>query len=156
MTADPCRRAPSPTAVGRSRDDRGSATTELVLIMPVLIGFLFLVVAAGRLTDAKSDVVSAASDAARAASLQTDGGAAAAQAQAIAEDSVAGEGIECIGGIDVSLSYSGGSGGFGPGATVQATVTCDVETGDLALLNLPGVVTVTEHAWEPIDAHRSR
>jgi Flp pilus assembly protein TadG len=127
----------------------------MVLIMPVLIAFLSLVVAAGRLTDAKSDVVSAASDAARAASLQANATAAATQAQAIAEDSVAGEGIECVGGIDVTLSYSGGSGGFGRGATVQATVTCDVQTGDLALLNLPGVITVTEHAWEPIDSHRS-
>lgn len=123
--------------------------------MPVLIGFLFLVVAAGRLTDAKSDVVSAASDAARAASLQADAATAATQAQAMAEASVAGEGIECMGGVDVTLSYSGGSGGFSRGATVQATVTCDVQTGDLALLNLPGVVTVTEHAWEPIDTHRS-
>ena len=40
-------------------------TTELVIVMPVLICFLFLVIAAGRLTDAKSDVVGAASDAAR-------------------------------------------------------------------------------------------
>jgi Flp pilus assembly protein TadG len=136
-------------------DDRGSASTEMVLITPVLVAFLFLVVAAGRLTDAKSDVVSVASDAARAASLQGSGAAAAAQAQAIAEDSIAGEGIECIGGVDVNLSYSGGTGGFSRGGTVQATVRCDVETGDLALLNLPGVVTVTEHAWEPIDTHRS-
>lgn len=154
MTAPRCRPASAP---GRwSREERGSATTEMVLTMPILIGFLFLVVAAGRLTDAKSDVVAAASDAARAASLQTNGAAAATQAQAIAEDSVAGEGIDCMGGVDVTLSYSGGSGGFAPGATVQATVTCDVQTGDLALLNLPGVVTVTEHAWEPIDTHRSR
>ena len=133
----------------------GSATTEMVLISPVLILFLFLVVAAGRLTDAKSDVVSAASDAARAASLQANGNDAAVQAQNIAEDSVANEGIECIDGVDVTLSYAGGSGGFGPGATVEATVTCDVDLSDLALLAMPGTVTVTEHAWEPIDTYGS-
>jgi len=154
MTGTGWRQGPRP---GRTtRDDRGSASTEMVLITPVLVAFLFLVVVSGRLTDAKSDVVSAASDAARAASLQDNSAAAAAQAQAIAEDSVAGEGIECLGGVDVSLSYSGGSGGSSRGSTVQATVTCDVETGDLALLNLPGVITVTERAWEPIDAHGSR
>ncbi len=136
--------------------DVGAATTELVLVMPVLIAFLSLVVAAGRLTDARSDVVSAASDAARAASLQDSAGAAATQAQNIAEDSLAGEGIECVGGINVDLAYEGGSGGgLERGATVHATVSCDVETGDLALLNLPGVITVVEHAWEPIDGNRS-
>jgi Flp pilus assembly protein TadG len=125
----------------------------MVLVMPVLISLLSLVVLAGRLTDARGDVVSAASDAARAASLQTTAGSAAAQAQAIADDTLAGEGIECQGGADVALSYEGG--GHVRGAIVQATVTCDVPTGDLALMNLPGVVTVREEAWEPIDAHRS-
>ncbi|MBN2624011.1 MAG: pilus assembly protein [Acidimicrobiales bacterium] len=144
----------APAGGPRRRDDDGAATTEMVLVMPVLIAFLSLVVVAGRLTDAKSDVVSAASDAARAASLQANAQAAQAQAQAIAEDSVAGEGIECVGGIRVVLSYPGG-GGFARGATVQATVSCDVQTGDLALLDLPGVVTVTERAWEPVDTHRS-
>jgi hypothetical protein len=136
----------------RPRDERGAASTELVLVMPVLIAFLFLVVAAGRLTDAKSDVVSAASDAARAASLQASQGAAVTQAQRIAEDSVAGEGIECLGGLRVDVGFDPA---FQRGATVHTTVECDVETGDLALLNLPGVVTVREQAWEPIDTHRS-
>ncbi len=120
--------------------------------MPVLIGFLFLVVAAGRLTDARSDVVSAASDAARVASLQFSEGAAEAEAQSIAAATMAGEGIECQGGPVVDVVPVDG---FGPGGTLHVTVRCDVPTGDLALLALPGVVTVSEDAWEPIDAHRS-
>ena len=137
----------------RSSDERGAAATEMVLVMPVLIAFLFLVVAAGRLTDAKSDVVAAANDAARAASLQGSQAEAVAQAQAAAAATVSGEGMTCQGGgPQVSLTFTPG---FERGATVHAVVTCDVNTGDLALLNLPGVVTVTEHAWEPIDAHRS-
>jgi Flp pilus assembly protein TadG len=133
--------------------ERGAATTEMVLVMPVLIAFLSMVVLAGRLTDARGDVVSAASDAARAASIQATAGAAATEAQSIAEDTLAGEGIECQGGADVAISYRGG--GHVRGAIVQATVTCDVPTGDLALMNLPGVVTVREESWEPIDTHRS-
>jgi Flp pilus assembly protein TadG len=137
----------------RSPDERGAATTEMVLIMPVLISFLFLVVAAGRLTDAKSDVVGAANDAARAASLAGTQGAAVADARAAAAATVSGEGMGCEGGgPQVDLSFTPA---FERGATVHVTVTCDVHTGDLALLNLPGVITVTEHAWEPIDAHRS-
>ena len=136
----------------RLAGDRGAASTELVLVMPVLIAFLSLVVVAGRLTDAKGDVVSAASDAARAASLEATAGAALAEAETIAAASVAGEGIDCTGGVAVDIDFVPA---FERGATVHATVTCDVRTGDLALLDLPGVVTVTEHAWEPIDAHRS-
>lgn len=139
--------------LGRARGDGGAASTELVLITPVLIAFFSLVVVAGRLTDAKGDVVSAASDAARAASLQPDLGAARAAAQDIATDSVADEGIECTGGVQVDVDADPA---FERGATLHATVTCDVQTSDLALLNLPGVVTVVEHAWEPIDAHRSQ
>lgn len=133
-------------------DDRGAASTELVLVMPVLIAFLSLVVMAGRLTDAKGDVVSAASDAARAASLQATPGAAVAEAEAIAAASVAGEGIECSGGVGVDIDFVPA---FERGATVHVTVSCDVQTGDLALLDLPGVVTVREQAWELVDAHRS-
>jgi hypothetical protein len=139
---------PQPSAA----EDGGAATTEMVLVMPVLIMFLFLVVAAGRLTDAKSDVVSAANDAARVASLQGSESAARTQARLAAEDTVAGEGLACQGGIQVGLDFEPG---FERGATVHATLTCDVVTGDLALLDLPGVVTVTEHGWEPIDTHRS-
>ena len=147
MTVRPDRTRLTPCA-----SDRGAASTELVLITPVLIVLLFLVVAAGRLTDAKSDVVSAASDAARAASLEGSADAARAAAEDIAEQTLAGEGVECDGGADVQVMFDPE---FGRGATVHAIVTCDVSTGDLALLNLPGVITVTQHSYESIDTHRS-
>jgi hypothetical protein len=137
------------------RRDRGAVTTELVLIMPVLVAFLSLVLAAGRLTDARSDVVSAASDAARVASLQFDEDTAQAQAEAIAADTMAGEGIECQGGPRVDVDPVDA---FDEGGTLHVVVECDVPADDLALLALPGgaVVTVTEEAWEPIDAYRSQ
>lgn len=137
---------------GRGQDDRGSASTEMVLVMPILIVFLSLVVLSGRLTDARGDVVSAASDAARAASLGRTQGEAVAEAQAIAEASVAGEGIDCDGGIQVNVAFEPA---FERGATVHTTVTCDVPTGDLALMNLPGVITVQQEAWEPRDQYAS-
>lgn len=120
--------------------------------MPVLVLFLFLVVAAGRLTDAKGDVVSAASDAARAASIEGDAVTAQAQAQQIAAATVAGEGLNCQGGVRVSVGFDPA---FERGATVHTSVECDVSAGDLALLALPGVITVRQQAWEPIDTHRS-
>jgi hypothetical protein len=129
-------------------------TTELVIVMPVLICFLFLVIAAGRLTDAKSDVVGAASDAARVASLQQSAGAARAQAQAAATDTVSGENLNCKDGPQVSTEFLP-SGEFERGATVHVEVTCTVDTRDLTFVGLPLSVTLFEEAWEPIDAHRS-
>jgi hypothetical protein len=140
--------------MNRGTGDRGVVTTELVIVMPVLICFLFLVIAAGRLTDAKSDVVGAASDAARVASLQQSAGAARAQAQAAATDTVSGENLNCKDGPQVDTEFVP-SGDFERGATVHVEVTCTVDTRDLTFIGLPLSVTLFEEAWEPIDAHRS-
>jgi Tfp pilus assembly protein FimT len=140
--------------VNRATGDRGVVTTELVIVMPVLICFLFLVIAAGRLTDAKSDVVGAASAAARVASLQQSAGAARAQAQAAATDTVSGENLNCRDGPQVNTEFLP-RGEFERGATVHVEVTCIVDTRDLTFIGLPITVRLVEEAWEPIDAHRS-
>lgn len=134
------------------RRDEGVVTTELVIVMPILICFLFLVIAAGRLTDAKGDVVGAASDAARVASLQHSADAARAQAQAAATDTVSGENLNCRGGPQVETTFDPA---FERGASVHVVVTCTVDTRDLTYIGLPVRVTLVEEAWEPIDAHRS-
>jgi Flp pilus assembly protein TadG len=140
--------------MNRREGDHGVVTTELVIVMPVLISFLFLVIAAGRLTDAKSDVVGAASDAARVASLQQSAGAARVQAQAAAIDTVSGENLNCKNGPQVDTEFLP-DGQFARGATVHVEVTCTVDTRDLTYIGLPLSVTLFEEAWEPIDAHRS-
>ena len=117
--------------------------------------FLFLVLLAGRATDAKGDVVSAANDAARVASLQANGDDAATQAQLAAEATLDGEGVECLDGVRANMSVEG-SGGFGRGATVVVDIECDVRTSDLMLLNVGnGVITIREEGREPVDTHRS-
>jgi Flp pilus assembly protein TadG len=140
--------------MNRGMGDRGVVTTELVIVMPVLICFLFMVIAAGRLTDARSDVVGAAGDAARVASLQQSAAAARVQAQAAATDTVSGENLNCKGGPQVETEFLPG-GQFERGATVHVEVTCTVDTRDLTFIGLPVSVTLFEEAWEPIDAHRS-
>lgn len=140
--------------MNRGMGDRGVVTTELVIVMPVLICFLFMVIAAGRLTDARSDVVGAAGDAARVASLQQSAAAARVQAQAAATDTVSGENLNCKGGPQVETEFLP-SGQFERGATVHVEVTCTVDTRDLTFIGLPLSVTLFEEAWEPIDAHRS-
>ncbi|MGH9228589.1 MAG: TadE family protein [Acidimicrobiales bacterium] len=140
--------------MNRVEGDRGVVTTELVIVMPVLICFLLLVIGAGRLTDARSDVVGAAGDAARVASLQQSAGAARIQAQAAATDTVSGENLNCKDGPQVRTEFLP-RGEFERGGTVHVEVTCFVDTRDLTYISLPLTVRVFEEAWEPIDAHRS-
>jgi hypothetical protein len=144
----------------RTPGDRGLITTEMVIVLPVLVSFLFLLVLAGRLTDARSDVVGAANDAARAASLQSNLDAAQEQAQAAANDTVAHERLHCLGNdgaptVVVDAIGPPGAPGFGRGATVHVTVTCPVNTSDLNFLGVGATVTLREEAWEPIDPYRS-
>jgi len=145
----------------RTPGDRGLITTELVIVLPILVSFLYLLILAGRLTDARSDVVGAANDAARAASLQTNLAAAQEQAQAAADDTVRGERLHCIGNdgaptVDVeAIAPPDRPPGFGRGADVRVTVTCQVNTSDLNFIGVGATVTLTEVAWEPIDPYRS-
>ncbi|MGH9209968.1 MAG: TadE/TadG family type IV pilus assembly protein [Acidimicrobiales bacterium] len=132
-------------------------TTEFVILTPILLSFLCLVILTGRMVDARSDIIGAANDAARVASLQDTGGSAAAQAQLAATDSVNGERLNCAGGgPDVQTQFLP-DGDFVRGGTVHVTVECTVNTSDLAFTNfiVPASFTITEEAWEPIDAHRS-
>ena len=145
----------------RAPGDRGLITTEMVIVLPILVSLLFLLVLAGRLTDARSDIVGAANDAARAASLQHSLGDAQAQAQAAAEDTVRNERLSCDGGHpDVAVSSVVAmtdvpTDQFGRGTDVKVTVTCVVNTSDLNFLGVGTSVTLTEEAWEPIDPYRS-
>src|SRR4029434_4717825 len=113
----------------RAQGDPGMITTELLIVRPVLVAFLFLLVLAGRLTDARSDVVGAANDAARAASLQRHQTGAQSQAAAAAT---------------VRSGTENDAAAFGRGADVRVTVTCVVDTRDLAFIGVGTTVTLTE------------
>jgi Flp pilus assembly protein TadG len=132
------------------RDERGAAATELVLVTPVLLALLFLVVLAGRLALTNSDVTGAARDAARAASLERNAGAAQVAAQQSAEANLERQGTHCD-----QLSVDTNVDNFRNGGSVRVEVTCDVALGDLALLAIPGTKPVSGHATEVIDVYRS-
>jgi hypothetical protein len=132
--------------------DAGTVTTELVMVTPLLLAFLLFVLLAGYLSDAKSDIVGAAADAARAASLQNDAAAARFQAQRAAQSTVADEGIDCAGGPQVSVSFDRP---FGPGVIIHVHVMCTVDAGDLSFIGILGSPMLEEDAWEQVDLHRS-
>jgi Flp pilus assembly protein TadG len=135
-------------AADTDRPDRGSSTLELVLLTPALIALLLLVVAGGRIEQARGQLDGAAREAARAASIERTPGAAQASARLIAAQRLGSHGVTC-GGLtvttDTSLFRSGGS--------VTTTITCNVQLSDLVGLALPGTRTLSASASEPIDTY---
>lgn len=132
------------------RDERGSATTELVILTPLLILLLLFVVALGRLAGARIDVDGAAAQAARAASIARSPTAAAATAQQTATSALASQHITCSHlAVSVDTTY------FTPGGSVAVTVSCGVDLAALTGLHLPGSETVANRAVSAIDKYRS-
>lgn len=130
--------------------ERGSATVELVLVIPLLVLLVGFIAFVGRLAGAKADVQAAAGDAARAASLRLDVGSAAAAATSAAQASLADLDLSCRE-LEVDLDRAG----FARGGAATVEVTCVVAFDDVALGALPGSRTVTARVTEPVDALRS-
>ncbi|MPZ28975.1 MAG: pilus assembly protein [Micromonosporaceae bacterium] len=130
------------------RDEDGSLSLELVLVTPALILLLLFVVFAGRLGSASADVAQATAQAARAASLQGQPGAAAAAADAAVADNLNASGVDCAA-LDVAVDTSA----FAPGGTVTVRVRCSVALADIAGA-LPGTRALTAESVQVIDTYR--
>lgn len=131
------------------RDERGSATTELVLITPLLIILLLFVTLAGRLALVRGDIEGAARDAARAASIARSAGEAGEAARQAASDNLERAGTTC-GRLEVQPDVAD----FRAGGSVAVSVTCHVALGDLLLLRVPATRSVEATAVEVVDLYR--
>ncbi|WP_329127265.1 TadE family protein [Streptomyces sp. NBC_01465] len=139
----------------RSGRDLGSFSVEVAILAPCLIAILCLMIAFGRITDAKGAVDSAARSAARAASLERDAGSAQQQAQAAAARSLDGDGITCRT-TSVVVDTAGYALDIGQDATVTATIACTADLSDIGLPGLPGSKTITASWTSPLDTYRGR
>ncbi|MDN5762678.1 MAG: pilus assembly protein [Microlunatus sp.] len=137
------------------RDERGSASVELVIVVPVLVIMLGLLIAGGRLWFARATVVEASQSAARAASLERSAGTAASAGQAAAARVLRTEGLDC-GGLDVSVDTSAFGVPVGTPATIRSTVRCTVRFADLSLPGMPGSITVESAGASALDTYRAR
>ncbi|MBC9718017.1 pilus assembly protein [Streptomyces sp. TRM66268-LWL] len=128
-----------------ARSDRGSASTELVLITPLLILLLLVAVDLGKLAGARLDADEAAHQAARAASLTRAAADGQAQAQTAAVASLNGAGSSCR-----QPEITASTDGFQPGGSVTVTVSCHVD------LDTPGLPdqTLTAKAASVVDLYR--
>ncbi|WP_436788887.1 TadE/TadG family type IV pilus assembly protein [Yinghuangia sp. YIM S10712] len=130
-------------------DEHGSATVELVLLVPLLVLVLLFVVAVGRFASARGLVDDAAHQAARAASLTRSAPAAERAAYDAAHAALAGAGVTCT-----SLAVSVNTDRFAPGGRVRVAVSCTVSLAEMSALGLPGHRTLEGSASSVVDTHR--
>jgi TadE-like protein len=143
-----------PGAVGRlrsrgrpaSRGDRGSLAIELVILTPILVLFMAVLVALGRIVEAQGQLDGAARDAARAASIAQNSGTALSDAQAAADGDLVGA-SKCADTPNVTF---GGGTNLAPGGVVDVIVTCRVGLPALSFIGFQ-TKTITGHASAPID-----
>ena len=139
----------------RLHRERGSATIEMVILAPAFMLIVAMLVMGGRLAIAHQSIQSAATDAARAASIER-GPDAHDRGLAAAESSMREQGLQCAA-PRVDLDTSGKESAPGvPDQFVRATVTCDVALADLALPGIGGSRSVSATASSPIDVYRER
>ena len=138
------------TTAGRLDGDRGSVSTEMVIVTPIALALLCLVALVGRTSSARDTVNSAARDAARSASFERNATAAEAAATQSATDSLNARGFRCAGQL-VTADLSS----YGPGGQVSVTVTCEVKLSDLGLLGLSGTKQVSATSVEVIDTYKA-
>lgn len=131
------------------RDDRGSAAVEMAIVAPAVFLLLMLVIFAGRVTDARQQVISAADAAARAASIQSSQSDAEMAADAAAKANLKDGGLTCTpSDVDV-LSRE-----VVPGGAVRVRVSCDVDLSSVAMPGIENTQTFTAEATEVIDRYR--
>jgi Flp pilus assembly protein TadG len=131
---------------GRPGKERGAATIEVALLVPVIIVLLVFTIAGARLVDTRGAIDGAARDAARAASGEGWSDAA----RAAAEDSV-GANLDQRGRTCAPRRVAVDVSRFAPGGTVAVEVTCGVGLDDLAFPGLPGTKILTSRFVAPID-----
>lgn len=137
------------------RDERGSVTVELTLLIPVLLLFLGLLVAGGRVWLARTAVVEAAQTSARAASLSRSASQAGADGRDAGRQSLATAGLVCASSL-VTVNTAAFSVPVGIPATVTSSVKCQVKLSDLLLPVVPGSIPLSGAGSAALDTYRSR
>jgi Flp pilus assembly protein TadG len=135
--------------------ERGSAVIEAAIGVPAFMLFVGLIVFAGRVAVANQAVGSAATEAARSASISRTQAQAADTARAAATQALSNQKLNCLR-MTISVDTSGFGSPVGTPASVRATVTCVVNLSDLSVPGVPGTRTVSASMSSPLDTYRER
>jgi len=135
---------------GRTREELGSLTVELVVLTPVLFALGLAALAFGRVSEAHQQVVEASRAGAEAAAVLPDAGSARWGAAATAAVGIFDRFHTCAHSqIDTDTRH------FYPGGYVTVTVACQVDLSDVSIPGVPASTTVTASATAPIDPYRA-
>jgi Flp pilus assembly protein TadG len=135
--------------------DRGSEAVQAAIVTPLLIAFVCLAIAAGRIITSGNKIDAASEDAARSASIERTYAGAQSAASAAATASLTDQGITCAS-QHVSVNTRGLTVPVGQVGYVRVTITCTVPLADLLLPGTPGSKTLTSSFSSVVDAYRSR
>lgn len=139
----------------KHRNERGSATLELVIVAPAALLILAAIIAAGRIALTQQAVQAVAYDTARAASIARNATEARAAATEVVAYSTAANNLTCSS-TDLAISTTGFNQPVGTPAAVTTTMTCTVQLSDVALPGIPGAITIVRTGSSPIDTYRER
>lgn len=142
------------TSESLRRGERGQVSAEMAILIPMLVIMISMIVAGGRIAQAKSAVSTAADAGARAASLERTAGQARSAASEVAQATLANNRLKCGG--QVTTDASGFSVPVGQPAQVSTTISCSVTLGDLFVPGLPGSWSLSASSAQPIDIYRGR
>lgn len=138
---------------GRCRDERGSESVELAILLPVGILVLAMLVIGARIALASDRISGVAGIAARDASLARSAAAAQQIATASATEALSNQNLHCVD-IRVDVDTSGFASAPGTPASVTVAVSCTVDLSDIGMAGLPGSRTLRDTSTSPLDLAR--
>jgi hypothetical protein len=135
------------------RDERGSESVELAILLPVALLVLAMLVIGARIALASDRISGVAGIAARDASLARSATAAQQTAIASATEALADRDLHCAD-VQVTVDTSGFNSAPGAPASVTVAVACTVDLSDVGVAGLPGSRTLRDTASSPLDPAR--
>jgi Flp pilus assembly protein TadG len=129
--------------------EQGSATTELVILAPLLVVLAVSALILGRLVLYQEQVADAARSAVEAAALWPTAPQADEAALLTASYDLVHDDARCV-----RSSVSVETADLQPGGQIHATVTCVVLVGSSLLPGVPGAMTINASASAPIETYR--
>lgn len=144
----------------RTRGDRAGASLELVILAPLLIGFIALLYALGVYAHTEQLVDQASRDGVRVATQARSMEEARTKAASAVDDVLSGAVTQCRNDETFQLSTSTGEFDVPPILSgepltmVTVTVTCDIDLGEVTFFPFPDVDPIAASFVSPLDSLR--
>ena len=138
---------------GARRDDRGSESVELAILLPIGILVLAFIVIGARIALASDRISGVAGIAARDASIARSYDSAQRIAESSAKQALATDDLHCTN-INVQVDASGFNAAPGTNAAIHVDVTCTVDLSTIGVTGMPGSKTLHDSATSPLDPAR--